>query len=98
MKRLIHIDTDIGGDTDDLCALAMLLGMPDVEVSGVTTSAEVEGKRAGYARYALALARQPAVPVAAGAAGTLGVFPSQPGLHDHDRYWPEAVVPATNPP
>jgi hypothetical protein len=25
---LIHLDTDLGGDTDDACALAMLLGWP----------------------------------------------------------------------
>jgi hypothetical protein len=29
---LVHVDTDIGGDIDDLCALAMLLRW-----SGVTT-------------------------------------------------------------
>lgn len=28
----IHIDTDIGGDIDDLCALAMVLAWPDVEI------------------------------------------------------------------
>jgi hypothetical protein len=33
----VHLDTDLGSDTDDLCALAMLLGWPDVEVVGVTT-------------------------------------------------------------
>jgi hypothetical protein len=26
---LVHLDTDIGGDPDDVCALAMLLGWPD---------------------------------------------------------------------
>jgi hypothetical protein len=24
----IYLDTDLGGDTDDVCALAMLLGRP----------------------------------------------------------------------
>ena len=38
MTRLIHVDTDIGGDTDDLCALVMLLGWPDVELTGVTAT------------------------------------------------------------
>lgn len=33
---LIHLDTDLGGDTDDACALAMLLGWPGVELAGVT--------------------------------------------------------------
>ena len=32
----VHLDTDIGGDVDDLCALAMLLGWPGVEVTGIT--------------------------------------------------------------
>ena len=54
--RRIHLDTDIGGDTDDLCALAMLLGWPDVELVGVTTCSDVDGLRAGLARYALRLA------------------------------------------
>lgn len=26
---LIHLDTDLGGDIDDLCALAMLLRWPE---------------------------------------------------------------------
>ena len=34
MKR-IHLDTDLGSDTDDLAALAMLLGWPDVELTGI---------------------------------------------------------------
>ena len=45
--RRIHLDTDIGGDTDDLCALAMLLGWADVELVGVTTCSDSGGSRAG---------------------------------------------------
>ncbi|MFB4263717.1 hypothetical protein [Nonomuraea sp. GTA35] len=33
----LHIDTDLGGDPDDLCALAMVLGRPEVEIVGITT-------------------------------------------------------------
>ena len=51
----VHLDTDIGGDIDDLCALAMLLEWPGVEISGITTVADEGGRRAGYARYALGL-------------------------------------------
>jgi inosine-uridine nucleoside N-ribohydrolase len=52
----IHIDTDLGGDIDDLCALAMLLRWSDdVELNGITTVAEANGRRAGYARYILGL-------------------------------------------
>ncbi|RPI99364.1 MAG: nucleoside hydrolase, partial [Chloroflexi bacterium] len=47
----IHLDTDIGGDLDDLCALAMLLKWPDLDITGVTTVAEEQGRRAGYAHY-----------------------------------------------
>ena len=51
----IHLDTDIGGDMDDLCALAMLLRWPDLEITGVTTVSEEHGRRAGYAYYVLNL-------------------------------------------
>ncbi len=34
VRVLVHLDTDIGGDPDDVCALAMLLGWPDVEIVG----------------------------------------------------------------
>ena len=39
MER-IHLDTDLGGDTDDLCALAMLLKWPSVQITGITTNTE----------------------------------------------------------
>ena len=52
----IHLDTDLGGDMDDLCALAMLLRWSkDIQLTGVTTVAEANGRRAGYARYLLDL-------------------------------------------
>lgn len=44
----LHLDTDIGGDLDDLCALALLLKTPDLAITGVTTTAETNGRRAGY--------------------------------------------------
>ena len=34
----VHVDTDFGGDPDDACAVAMLLGWPDVEIVGITTN------------------------------------------------------------
>jgi hypothetical protein len=52
---LVHLDTDLGGDTDDACALAFLLGRPEAELAGVTTVAD----RAGYARHCLGLAGRP---------------------------------------
>jgi inosine-uridine nucleoside N-ribohydrolase len=98
MARLIHLDTDIGGDTDDLCALAMLLGLPDVELAGVTTCAGLGDQRAGFAAYALGLAGRVGVPVAAGADGSLGGHRWPPGLADPERHWPEPIAPVTSPP
>lgn len=46
----VHLHTDIGGDTDDLCALAMVLNWPDADLVGVTTAHEDGGRRAGYPR------------------------------------------------
>ena len=40
----IHLDTDIGGDMDDVCALAMLLKWPDLEITGVTTVSDDQGE------------------------------------------------------
>jgi inosine-uridine nucleoside N-ribohydrolase len=98
VTTLIHLDTDIGGDTDDLCALAMLLGWPGVELAGVTTSIDASGLRAGCARAALRLAGRGDVPVAAGSEGSLGGFRAQPGLPDLTRYWGEPISPAPSPP
>lgn len=93
----IHVDTDLGGDIDDLCALAMVLNWPGAELCGVTTVAEHGGKRAGYVRYALGLAGRDDVPVVAGADADLGCFNPWPALPDESRYWPEPVpaVPAS---
>jgi purine nucleosidase len=93
----IHLDTDLGGDIDDLCALAMLLNWPGIELIGVTTVADHQGKRAGYTRCALALAGRDQVPVAAGADVSLNCYRSTPGLPDEDRYWPEPVRATPNP-
>ncbi len=38
MTVKVHLDTDLGGDIDDLCALALLLRWPEgVQLTGVTT-------------------------------------------------------------
>lgn len=90
----LHLDTDLGGDIDDLCALAMALNWPEVELLAVTTVAEHQGKRAGYARYALGLADRAEKPVAAGADASLGCYRSWPALPDEAVYWPEPIPPA----
>jgi len=46
----IHLDTGLGGDMDDLCALAMLLNWLDVEITGITTVKKRTGAPAGNCR------------------------------------------------
>src|SRR5687767_14198655 len=87
-----HLDTDLGGDIDDLCALAMLLRWENVELTGITTTAESGGKRAGYARYVLELEGKKDVPVAAGADVSAGFYRyPKLGYPDEERYWPERI-------
>src|SRR5919204_6624497 len=93
----LHLDTDLGGDIDDLCALAMLLRWPDLEITGITTVAEDNGRRAGYTRYALNLAGRRDIPVAAGADGSCGRFRSPVGFPREEVYWPEPIRPAPTP-
>jgi inosine-uridine nucleoside N-ribohydrolase len=88
----IHLDTDLGGDIDDLCALAMLLRWPGVELTGITTCAEAQGKRAGFTRHALALEGRTEIPVAAGAD-----YPRPLHYYDEETYWGQLVPPAPNP-
>jgi inosine-uridine nucleoside N-ribohydrolase len=91
MVRL-HVDTDIGGDIDDVCALALVLGWQGAELVGVTTVAEHAGRRAGYARYLLGLAGREDVPVAAGADASGGFYSEFPLLPKReDEYWPGGV-------
>src|SRR5688572_19925940 len=85
----IHLDTDLGSDTDDLCALAMALGWPDAELVGVTTSTDPGGLRAGFVHHALELAGRAEVPVRAGADGSLGGLFSPVLIPD---YWPEPIA------
>jgi purine nucleosidase len=87
----LHLDTDLGGDIDDLCALAMVLNWPDVELLAVTTVADDQGRRAGYARYALGLAGREDIAVAD---VSLDCYRCRPGLPDEDVYWPEPIPPA----
>lgn len=91
----LHLDTDLGSDTDDLCALAMLLGWPDVELTGITTVNDPGGIRAGYVAYGLELAGRHEVPVAAGAEGSLGGFMVPLAFPD---YWPTSIEPHPSPP
>jgi purine nucleosidase len=88
----IHLDTDFGGDIDDLCALAMLLRWPGVEITAITTSAEENGKRAGYVRHTLKLEQRDNIPVAAGANSHL-----KHPYPDEKLYWGEPIALSPNP-
>jgi len=93
----IHLDTDLAGDPDDVCALAMLLKWPGVEITGITTVGDSDGRRAGYVEYVLKLAGRSEIPVAAGADQSGGYYPYVMGFPEHADYWPEPVDPAPGP-
>jgi inosine-uridine nucleoside N-ribohydrolase len=94
----VHLDTDLGGDIDDLAALALLLAWPGVELTGITTVAEAGGRRAGYVGYALRRAGRGDIPVAAGADVADGHYRYRPGYPPEPEFWPEPVAPAPGPP
>lgn len=94
---LVHLDTDIGGDPDDVAALAMLLRWPGVEITGITTVAESGGRRAGYARYVLEIAGRGDIPVKAGADVSGGHYRYHPEFRVERDFWPEPVQPSPNP-
>ena len=98
MTYKIHLDTDLGGDIDDLCALAMLLRWKDVEITGITTVAEANGRRAGYVRHVLELEGRNKIPVAAGADESQGYY-RYPTLsyRQDERYWTGPILPSPNP-
>lgn len=83
----LHIDTDFAGDPDDACALAMVLGWSGAEITGITTTADPDGRRAGYVSCFLRLAGRDDIPVAAGAGASLTTQEPMGDIPDHDRYW-----------
>ncbi len=95
---LLHIDTDFAGDPDDACALAMVLGWPGVEITGITTTADPDGRRAGYLRHFLHLAGRDDVRLASGAAVSGTTSLPMGDTPDHDRYWTAPVAPYLSPP
>ena len=86
-----HLDTDIGGDMDDLCALAMLLKWPDLSITGVTTVSDDMGRRAGYVHYVLSLMGRSDIPCAAGADVSEGYYRYELGYPPDEENWPEPV-------
>lgn len=97
-KLKIHLDTDLGGDIDDICALAFLLRSPNVELTGVTVVGDTAGKRTGYTKYTLKLEGRESVSVAAGADVSGGFYRMELGLPQEDKYWPEPIAPSLNTP
>ena len=98
MTRKVHLDTDLGGDIDDLCALAMLLRWEDIEITGITTVAEANGRRAGYVRHVLELEGRSEIPVAAGADVSQGFYRyPELGYPNEERYWSKPIPPSPNP-
>jgi inosine-uridine nucleoside N-ribohydrolase len=93
----VHLDTDIGGDIDDLYALAFLLGEPSARIVGITTCSERDGRRAGYVRHILALAGRRDIPVRAGANASLARYRLDPSIPDETSFWAEPVAPAPGP-
>src|SRR5215472_4281561 len=92
----VHLDTDLGGDPDDSCALAMLLGWPGVELAGITTTIDPGGRRAGCVAHCLQLVGREDIPVAAGAAVSMTTLQvAEPAGRPS---WPESAFPLPSPP
>ncbi len=94
----IHLDTDIGGDMDDVCALAMLLRWPDLDITGVTTVSDDHGRRAGYVHYVLSLVGRTDIPYAAGADVSGGYYRYELGYPPEEENWPEPIMPRPGSP
>jgi inosine-uridine nucleoside N-ribohydrolase len=93
----VHLDTDLGGDPDDACALAMLLGWPGVDIAGITTTIDPGGQRAACVSHCLTLAGRQGIPVVAGEEASLITRRiARPATAD-ERYWPDDIAPTPSP-
>lgn len=98
-RRRVILDTDIGSDVDDLMALTVLLGSPDVDVIGVTTVYGDTRLRAQLTRRILSIVDRD-VPVHAGERETISGRPvwwagHEGALHDdlgRERYASDDAV------
>ena len=94
MTIRVHLDTDVGGDPDDVCAIALLLALPHVELVGITTNLEEDdGLRAGCARRVVDMAGAWDVPTIAGAGHTLTDGTTFPTTARDLRYWAPPIEP-----
>lgn len=87
----LHLDSDLGGDPDDVGALALALAHPDADLVAVTTVADPAGQRAGLVRHCLDLAGRGEVPAVAGAGRSLSHGELAHPVRD-ERYWPAEVA------
>lgn len=63
----LTLDADVGSDVDDLLALAVILGSPEINLRAVTTVYGDTLLRAQMVRRACVVAGRPVPPIAAGA-------------------------------
>ena len=91
---LVHLDTDLAGDPDDVAALVYLLARDDVELTGITTVDDPGGRRAGYVAEVLRLAGRQDVPLAAGAEVSLTTGQPSGGPPPGPPYWPAEAAAA----
>lgn len=84
----IHVDTDFGGDPDDFAALLMLLGLQDLQVSGITTVLDESGHRTGAIDRVLELAGRTDISVTSGAKIGL-TSPTKAGVRE--EFWPDII-------
>ncbi len=94
---LVHLDTDLAGDPDDVAALVYLLARDDVELTGITTVDDPGGRRAGYVAEVLRLADRPDVPLAAGAEVSLTTGRPSGGPPPGPPYWPAEAAARPGP-
>lgn len=94
----IHLDTDLGSDPDDACALAMLLGTSEIEITGITTTIDPGGIRAGMVHEVLALAGKPDVPTTAGTEVTLTSRTTPGDIPTGEPWWPRPITPRPSAP
>lgn len=94
----LHLDTDLGSNIDDACALAMVLGWPDAELLSITTNLDRNGRRAGCVARCLGLAGRDDIPLAAGATAALTTLASNRSTWADRRYWPQPVTPRPSAP
>jgi purine nucleosidase len=95
VRKRLHLATHLGGDPDDACALAMLLGRTDVELVGITTTIDAGGRRAGYVGYCLSLAARDDIPLEAGAEVSLTTGRRADPVAE---YWPGEATPRPSVP